>query len=359
MPAMKFSLLMEVQPEDASAAAERRCFSECVEQAELADELGYHEIWAVEHHGLAEYSHCSAPETILGFLAGRTRRIRLGHGVTLTPHRYNHPIRVAERIATLDILSNGRVDWGSGKSSSLVEQGAFEIDRAELDGQWAEALSMIPRMWRSDLFEWNGQYFHIPPTAIVPKPVQRPHPPIFAACSRPETVELAGRLGIGSLNFTAGTDEYLRRKVESYRNAIASVRGLTTLVNNRFCCTPSALVLEDDRKACEYGFRGARFFQESLSTYFFSRERVAGPLDVTRDPLSAAELAKAMQDRNTPGSSLTSVIGDPGSAVETIARFQAAGVDELILVMQVATVPHQLVIESLKTFAGKVMPRFC
>jgi alkanesulfonate monooxygenase SsuD/methylene tetrahydromethanopterin reductase-like flavin-dependent oxidoreductase (luciferase family) len=354
---MRFSLLMEVQPDDASVAAERRSFAECMEQAQFADELGYHEIWAVEHHGLTEYSHCSAPEVLLGFLAGRTRRIRLGHGVTLTPHRYNHPIRVAERIATLDILSNGRVDWGSGKSSSLVEQGAFEIDRAELEGQWMEALSMIPRMWRSDVFEWNGKYFHIPPTSIIPKPVQRPHPPIFAACSRPETVELAGRLGIGSLNFTAGTDEYLLRKVESYRNAIATARGVTN-INSQFCCTPSALVLEDDRQACEYGFRGARFFQESLGTYFFSRERVLGPLEVSREPLTNSQLAKAMKDRNAPGSSLSAVIGDPKSAVETIARFQAAGVDELILVMQMATIPHELVMQSLETFAEKVMPSF-
>ena len=103
-------------------------------------------------------------------MAARTRRIRLGHAVTLTPHRYNHPIRVAERIATLDILSDGRVSWGSGKSSSHTEQGAFQIDRSELEGQWREALEMIPRMWRSDVFEWSGTYFQIPPTPIIPKP---------------------------------------------------------------------------------------------------------------------------------------------------------------------------------------------
>lgn len=355
---MKFSLLIEIQVADVTPATERRAFAECVEQAMLCDELGYHEVWAVEHHGLSEYSHCSSPEILLGFIAGRTRRIRLGHGVTLTPYRYNHPIRVAERIATLDILSEGRVDWGSGKSSSRVEQDAFEIDRNELDGQWLEAFNMIPRMWRSDLFEWEGKYFHIPPTAIIPKPVQKPHPPVFVACSRPETVELAGKLGIGSLNFTAGNDEHLKRKVESYRAAIATARGPAGHVHNHFCCTPTALVLEDDRQACEYGFRGARFFQEGLATYFFSRERVVGPLEVSRDPLSAAQLAKAMAERNTPGSALTSVIGDPSSARETVSRFQAAGVDELILVMQMGTVPQEIVLQSLRTFAEKVMPQF-
>ncbi len=355
---MKFSLLIEIQLAAPTRSAERRAFRECVGQATLADELGYHEVWAVEHHGLIEYSHCSSPEILLGYIAARTRRIRLGHAVTLTPYRYNHPIRVAERIAVLDILSEGRVDWGSGKSSSLVEQGAFEIDRAELDGQWREALEMIPRMWRSDLFEWEGKYFHIPPTAILPKPVQQPHPPIFAACSRPETVELAGSLGIGSLNFTAGNDEYLRNKIASYRSAIATARGLAGTVNNRFCCTPTTLVLDDDRQACEYGFRGSRFFQESLATYFFSRERISGPIDVSRDPLSTSQLEKAMAARNGPGSVLTSVIGDPQAAIETVSRFQATGVDELILVMDMGTVPHEIVTQSLRTFAEKVMPHF-
>lgn len=355
---MKFSLLVEIQLADPSPSAERRAFREAVRQAVLADELGYHALWAVEHHGLSAYSHCSAPEILLGQIAALTRRIRLGHGVTLTPGRYNHPIRVAERVAVLDILSDGRVDWGSGKSSSLVEQGAFEIERAELDGQWREALAMIPRMWRDEPFEWSGTYYHVPPTAIIPKPVQQPHPPIFAACSRPETVELAGQLGIGSLNFTAGNDAYLTAKIDAYRAAISRARGPAGTVNNRFCCTPTALVLEDDRLACEYGFRGARFFQEALAAYFFSRERIEQPLDVSRAPLTSAQLAKAMAERNGPGSALTSVIGDPTSAIETVSRFQAAGVDELIMVMDLGTVPHDIVAQSLRTFAERVMPRF-
>lgn len=355
---MKFSLFIEIQLADPTREAERRAFQECVQQAVLADELGYHGLWAVEHHGLAAYSHCSAPEILLGHIAALTRRIRLGHGVTLTPGRYNHPIRVAERIAVLDILSQGRVDWGSGKSSSLVEQGAFEVDRAELDSQWREALAMIPRMWRSELFEWNGTHYHVPPIDVVPKPVQRPHPPIFVACSRPETVELAGSLGIGSLNFTAGNDETLKAKVASYRAAIAMARGMAGAVNNRFCCTPTTLVLDDDRLACEYGFRGARFFQESLATYFFSRERVVPPLDLSRLPLSQSDLAKAMAERNSPDSTLTSVIGDPSAAIETVSRFKAAGVDELIMVMDLGTVPHDIVSKSIRTFAEKVMPHF-
>jgi alkanesulfonate monooxygenase SsuD/methylene tetrahydromethanopterin reductase-like flavin-dependent oxidoreductase (luciferase family) len=134
---------------------------------------------------------------LLGFLAGRTKRIRLGHGVTLTPHRFNHPIRVAERVAALDILSDGRVDWGSGKSSSRVEQDLFEVDRGELASQWQEAFSMIPKMWRSDVFEWQGKHYHIPPTPILPKPVQKPHPPVIVGGAFPYSARRAIRYGDG------------------------------------------------------------------------------------------------------------------------------------------------------------------
>ena len=160
------------------------------------------------------------------------------------------------------------------------------------------------------------------------------------------------------MNFTAGSDEQLSAKVRTYRAAIAGARGPAGTVNNRFCCTPTALVLEDDREACEYGFRGARFFQESLATYLYSGERVVGRLDVSRDTLPDAQLAKIMAARNAPGSALNSVIGDPKCAIEAVGRFQSAGVDELILVTQMATIPHELILRSLRTFAEKVMPHF-
>src|SRR5262249_28751715 len=154
-----FSLFFEMQIADPTRESEARLFHECVEQVVLADELGYHCAWEVEHHGLLEYSHSSAPEVFLSFVAAKTRRIRIGHGVTLLPFRYNHPIRIAERIATLDILSNGRVNWGSGKSSSLVEQVAFENDIPRMHDQWLEAIEIIPRMWKEEIFAHKGRFF--------------------------------------------------------------------------------------------------------------------------------------------------------------------------------------------------------
>lgn len=354
---MKFSLLYEMQLTDPDPASEQKLFHDCVEQAVLADELGYHCIWAVEHHGLYEYAHSSAPEIFLTFLAARTGRIRLGHGVTLLPYRYNHPIRLAERVATLDIYSRGRVNWGVGKSASLVELQAFENDLSTLNEQFLEALEMIPRMWSSEIFEHKGRFFDIPPTPIVPKPVQTPHPPIFAACSRLESVTLAGQLGVGALNFAFGTEEELRTKVTNYRAAIATASPVGRAKNDSFSVTASALVLEDDLKACRYGVRGARFFTEGLKRLYQPNSRPIGRLPIERGFPTDRQLDSWREVRDA-GYSFGSVIGDPTRANDEVARLVNTGVDEIILIMQMGTVPHELIMESIRTFGEKILPKW-
>jgi alkanesulfonate monooxygenase SsuD/methylene tetrahydromethanopterin reductase-like flavin-dependent oxidoreductase (luciferase family) len=355
---MKFSIFFEMQMSEPTRESEARTFHDCLAQAVLADELGYHCAWEVEHHGLYEYSHSSAPEVFLSFVAARTRRIRVGHGVTLLPYRYNHPIRIAERIATLDILSEGRVNWGTGKSSSLVEQVAFQNDLPQLHEQWLEAVDIIPRMWAADVFQYKGRFFDIAPIQVIPKPVQKPHPPIFAACTKPDSAAAVGRLGLGALNFAIGSDDYLLQKVAEYRKAVKAALPEGRQKNDHFACTPATLVLEDDRKACLYGMRGSRFFTESLARYYLGGTRPLGRLDVPREFLGHEDLEAARANRNRPGSPAATIVGDPVSARESVQRFVDAGIDELLLVMQMGTVPHELVMESLRTFAEKVMPHF-
>jgi len=343
---------------DPTPAREAALFRECVEQAVFAETLGYHCIWAVEHHGLYEYSHCSAPEIFLAFVAARTRRIRVGHGCTLLPHRYNHPIRIAERIAVLDVLSGGRVNWGSAKSVTGVEQGAFEIDRAMVHGQWREAIEMIPRMWMAEIYSHQGEFFNIPPTCIIPKPIQTPHPPIFAACSKPDQAVELGRLGIGALNLAMYHDEMLAERVRGYRQAVINCQPIGLAVNNHFACNPATLVLRDDREACRHGLRGARFFLQAMLHYVGVRKDPGHTPAERAFPLEE-EVEKFRQRRNTPRSQLSSIIGDPASARETVQRFVDVGVDELILVMQTGTTPDELVRESMRTMAEEVMPHFC
>lgn len=354
---MKFSLFFEMQIINPTREREALMFHNCLEQARLADALGYHCIWEVEHHGLYEYAHSSAPEVFLSFVAANTTRIRIGHGCTLLPHRYNHPIRVAERIATLDIMSGGRVNWGTARSGSRVEREAFQVDTAVIYDEWREALEIIPKMWCSDEFSYEGRFFNIPPTCIIPKPVQQPHPPIFAACSRPEDAEAVGRLGVGALNLAMYRETQLAEKVRSYRQAVATATPVGAMVTNHFACNPAALVLRDDSQACRHGLRGAMYFVQSMFHYYGS-ERPVGRTGVPSDFLPDDYVEQFKRTRNTPQSQLSSIIGDPCAARESVQRFVDVGVDELILVMQTGPTPHELTMESIRTFGEEVLPYF-
>jgi alkanesulfonate monooxygenase SsuD/methylene tetrahydromethanopterin reductase-like flavin-dependent oxidoreductase (luciferase family) len=217
---------------------------------------------------------------------------------------------------------------------------------------------MIPRMWSADVFQHEGRFFKIPPTQIIPKPLQQPHPPMFAACSKPDSAVAVGKLGLGALNFAFGSDDYLTQKVSEYKKAVAVAKPIGRQKNDWFACTPATLVLDDDRKAARHGMRGARFFGESLARYYLSGTRPVGKLDVSRAALSESDLDEAMAQRNAAGSQVAMITGDPACARETVARFVDIGVDELILVMQMGTVPHDLILESIRTFGEKVMPHF-
>ena len=188
--------------------------------------------------------------------------------------------------------------------------------------------------------------------------MQAPPPPIYAACSKPDSAVDVGALGIGALNFAVGNDEYLARKVSAYKQAVAAATPSNFQKTDHFASTPVALCLDDDRKACAYGMRGARFFAESLAIYYFGGKRPTGLLPVNRDFLDDEELAEAMAFRGAEDAPAMSVVGDPVHCKEIVSRFADAGVDELILVMQAGTVPYELVIESIRTFGEKVMPDF-
>ena len=188
---MKFGMLYELQiPKPWHPKSEYNVFWEALEQIVLAEEMGFEYAWLVEHHFLTEFAHSCAPEVFLGALSQRTSRMRLGHGVVLLP--VNHPVRVAEYVATLDVLSNGRVELGTGRSGTPYQLSPFGLDINDTRGMWDEALSIIPRMWTEEVFSHDGKYYHIPPREVIPKPVQVPHPPLWVACTQTETFRLAG-----------------------------------------------------------------------------------------------------------------------------------------------------------------------
>ncbi len=353
---MRFSMFYEMQISKPDKQSEYQLFHDCVEQCVLADQVGFDGVWAVEHHGLYEYAHSSAPEIFLSFVAAKTKNLTIGHGSTLLPKNFNHPIRIAERLATLDILSNGRVYWGAAKSGTSVEQGAFELDPKQLHEQWLEALEMIPKMWKDEAFSWEGKYYNIPPTHIVPKPTQ--HPKVFAACSRPELAVAAGEMGLGVLNFAVYKDEQLKARVQDYRDAIARAKPITGRITNHFCCNPATLILKDDKKAIELGIRGSKYFTRAMANYYWTDKRHIGPVRAPTQGTSEMEVELFKKHRNTSGSQLSVVFGDPASARETIQRFVDVGVDELTFVIQSGTIPHEIIMESIKTIGEEVIPYF-
>ncbi|MDZ4055378.1 MAG: LLM class flavin-dependent oxidoreductase, partial [Polynucleobacter sp.] len=177
-------------------------FQNSLIQAEYGDKIGIDYCWAQEHHFLEEYSHSTAPEVFLAAVSQRTSRMRLGHGVTLMPPAYNHPARVAERIATLDLVSDGRVEWGTGESSSRIELEGFGLNLVQKRSMWAEATREAARMMSMTPYPGHdGEHFVMPARNVVPKPRQTPHPPLWVACTNRDTVKLAARLGIGALTF--------------------------------------------------------------------------------------------------------------------------------------------------------------
>jgi alkanesulfonate monooxygenase SsuD/methylene tetrahydromethanopterin reductase-like flavin-dependent oxidoreductase (luciferase family) len=216
---MKFALFYEIPvARPWTPGKEHAAIKNTVEQAVLGDQMGFHSFWTVEHHFLEEFSHCSNPEILYGAVAARTKDLRIGYGVRLLPKPYNHPVRTAESVATLDLLSDGRVEFGTGRSSTRAELEGFGIDPHETREQWQEALGHIVGCWTHDVYEFQGKHWSMPPRRVLPKPLQDPHPPIWGATSSPEGHRAIGQQGIGLCSFTVGVPpEDLAERLELYR----------------------------------------------------------------------------------------------------------------------------------------------
>ena len=157
---MKFGVFYELSvPRPWERETERQVYMNALEQVRLADELGFHAVWAVEHHFLEEYSHCSAPELFLTAAAAQTKNIRVGHGIVVCVPQFNHPVRVAERAAVLDILSGGRLEFGTGRSATWTELGGFRADPDTTKKSWDEYVHTIPQMWMNERFGYEGEFF--------------------------------------------------------------------------------------------------------------------------------------------------------------------------------------------------------
>ena len=372
---MRFGIFYEHQlPRPWGPDSEHQLLTDALEQIELADASGLDYVWEVEHHFLEEYSHSSAPEVFLAAASQRTRRIRLGHGIVQAPSPVNHPARIAERVATLDLVSDGRVDFGTGEASSAAELGGFGVPREAKRAMWAETLDAVTRMFAEQPFAgYDGDFFTMPPRYVLPRPLQKPHPPLWVACSRRETIHLAARSGIGALSFSFVEPEDAAHWVAEYYDLIASEE----CVPRGFAVNPNVAVVlpmmlhPDEETAIDRGIDGAHFFAYSLGHFYgggthrvgdsnlwqsfgtdraehgFAREIVYA----NAQPLSVRLLQAEM-------GSLRGAIGTPGQVTDLLARYEAAGVDQVMFVMQAGRSRHEHICESIELFAREVLPRF-
>jgi alkanesulfonate monooxygenase SsuD/methylene tetrahydromethanopterin reductase-like flavin-dependent oxidoreductase (luciferase family) len=356
---MEFALLYEIQcPRPWEETSLYDCFWEALEQVVVAEEAGFDVVWSVEHHFLDQFSVASAPEVWLSAVAQHTKRIRIGHGVRLLPFHYNHPIRVAEMAAVLDIMCKGRLEFGTGRSASALELQGFSIDPADTRAQWDESVRLIPKMWMEAEFSWESPTFQMPPRNVLPKPHQKPHPPLWMSGTQPESAVLAGERGLGFMHFSMSDPVGMDKKVSSYREAIARAEPVGAFVNNKFAAFTAMFCGRDDEDAAERA-------GEAVCWYTNLVEAVYASLAGLGEDESYAWYRKRLEEegmKQRPLAELvdrhSAIVGGPSRCVDSIRWYEQQGVDQIILLVQAGSLKHDDILDSLRRFGSEVIPKF-
>jgi len=362
---VKFALFYEIPVARPWAKdSEYKAYQEVVEQAVLGEQAGFHSLWTVEHHFLEEFSHCSNPEVLYGYIAARTHKLRLGYGVRLMPRPYNHPVRTAESVAVLDLLSDGRVEMGSGRSATRAELEGFGIDPAATRDMWREALEHIVGCWTNDEYEFSGEHWSMPRRRVLPKPLQDPHPPIWGATTSIEGHRMMGKLGLGLCSFSVGLPpEEFKPKVDAYRQGIAECTDpIGAFVNDQAATFTMVHCADSDEKA----FADAK---ESMEWYpRVGAGQIASLADwQTGKDLGTYDYAADIQRMRDEGGldaitfdmirdSGAAMVGDPQRCIEIGQRYAASGCDMLFCLLNPYKIPHREIMRSIELLGEKVIP---
>ena len=337
------------------AGAEHARIMREVEMAEACDRAGFKYAWSVEHHFLEEYSHISASEIVLPWIAARTKRIHVGSAIwNLTPP-VNHPARTAERVAMLDHLSEGRFEFGTGRGSSSTEFKGFGIPDGETTKHmFDEALCEILRMWREPTYSHEGRFFSMPPRKVLPKPYSLPHPPIWMACGSPSTFEKAGRMGVGALCFGLGTPKDFAPLIKTYKEAVRNAEPVGAYVNDNIACVTQMVCLDDSKRARQVALTmGSGYHTSLVFRYLDTFPRPAG---VPAWPQLIPEpTPEQLEERIRTGNR---IVGDPDECAKAIQLYADVGCDQLIFGVLASTQPQATALESVALFGREVIPRF-
>jgi alkanesulfonate monooxygenase SsuD/methylene tetrahydromethanopterin reductase-like flavin-dependent oxidoreductase (luciferase family) len=351
---MRFGVFFEIQlPRPWDETSEERAFAEALEQAVLADKLGIQYMWATEHHFLEEYAHSSAPEVFLAAAAALTTNIRIGHGIRLMPPKYNHPARVAEALATLDLISHGRVEWGVGSSSSAAEILGFEFDPHDKEAMADEATREVAKMLCTSPYPgYSGEFFSMPARNIVPKPAQKPHPPLWTACSKRATILRAAEQGIGALTFSFVNPLEAKGWVEDYHRTFEEgCQPIGQDVNPRIDMVTGFGCHEDPAVARQRFKGGQDFFGFALAYYYGNGRHVPGIDDIWKKFIESGDEGDTGYGDATPFS-------NPADLRERYKIYEDAGVDQVVLLPQAGRNRHEDICEALELFGTTILPEF-
>lgn len=342
----------------------------------VADEAGFDTFWAPEHHCLEAYSHSSSSHLTCLAVGLQTTRIRVVTGIMNICAPINHPVRVAEQIALIDILTHGRVELGTGRGSGSTEVNTFGLLNEDTREHWEEAIRAIPKMWTQDLFSWEGKFFSVPERNILPKPIQKPHPPMWVTSSNPDTVETAGRLGLGVAVFSFQDPLLLRPLVDRYKKAIENPEPVGDVINNKFMTIAPMICMEDGQAAREHQEYRAGRIDPWFATYFDTIPHFASRAKNEPRPIAQSRLRvlieEARAQEGLPGpfaAGMTDakavheagiLAGNPDEVSETVQRFKDAGIDQLVTLPRLASwvEDEEQIWDSIRLFGKEVIPRF-
>jgi alkanesulfonate monooxygenase SsuD/methylene tetrahydromethanopterin reductase-like flavin-dependent oxidoreductase (luciferase family) len=323
-----------------------------------ADKYNWKYLWFGEHHALTEYSHMSAPEVAMGYVAARTEQIHVGSAIMNLSPRVNHPVRNAERAAMLDHVSNNRYEWGTGRGAGSHEIASFNIlDKDSTKVEWEEVIVEIPRMWEQIDYTFDGDHFTVgTPHNILPKPYGKGHPPIWVACGNPGTFSRAGELGIGAIAFNFEPIFNLRGRLEAYKEGIANcTEPLGQFMNDNVMMTNAVICLEDRARAREIALeRGRGYLNTMVNMYHDTMPKKEG-----------ARIWPTAPDRIPNEDVLDQVIdaglmlcGTPDEVAEQLSRYESVGCDQVVFGIPQECATHDEVIEMIELFGNKVIPEF-
>jgi alkanesulfonate monooxygenase SsuD/methylene tetrahydromethanopterin reductase-like flavin-dependent oxidoreductase (luciferase family) len=369
----RFDLLFEIPvPRPWPKGKERARYHEALEQAAFAETMGFDTVWLVEHHFLVEHSHCSSPDAFIGALSQRTNTLRLGFGVALMPGHVNHPIRVAERTATADVLSDGRVEVGTGRSSSPFQVQPFGTSMATTREEWDEAVRLLPRLWTEEDLSYRGRFWQWDEKiTVVPRPIQEPHPPLWVAATQPATCALAGEKGLGLLLPAITDPDNLRLQIAAYREAAAAPIDPVAMFDNEECALFTvAFCHPDDDRARAIGGPAGVWYQNVIRRNYADDWKDV-PLENVPDSYRYhAELRRtgrvaggAWQEGRLHSAdelidSGAFAVGDPAAVIERVERYRESGGSRLICIMQLGEIRHEDLMQSIELFGRVVIPHF-